>query len=151
MGSAIDQRWSWCRGPDEAYPSYIHTYIHIYIYTYIHTYNIVEQRTKTVLFFSETRSAVVTQRRFRVHFQTRWAPSFKIIHKLYNRFNNDGSVLARKRRQPSSVLPPENIDAIKVALQKRPSKSTRKADLNPCNYFFGDSLRKKFFRKSRKQ
>jgi hypothetical protein len=55
-----------------------------------------EQCVKTMLFFTETESAVVTQRRFRAHFQTHWAPSFKTIHKLYNQFNNDGSVLERK-------------------------------------------------------
>jgi hypothetical protein len=60
----------------------------------------VKQRIKTVLFFTETRSAAVTQRQFHAHFQTQWAPSFKIIPKLYNQFNNYGSVLERKRRQP---------------------------------------------------
>jgi hypothetical protein len=72
----------------------------------------VEQRVKTVLFFIETRSVVVTQRWFRAHFQTRRAPSFKTIHKLHNQFNNDGSVLERKRRRPSSVRSLENIDAV---------------------------------------
>jgi hypothetical protein len=38
------------------------------------------------------------------------APSFKTIRKFYNEFNNDGSVLERKRRR-----------------QRSPSKSTRKA------------------------
>jgi hypothetical protein len=80
----------------------------------------VEQRIKTVLFFTETRSVVVTQRQFRAHFQSRCAPSFKIIHKLFNQFNNE-------RRRPSSVRSPENIDAVRVALQRGPSKSTRKA------------------------
>jgi hypothetical protein len=55
----------------------------------------VEQCIKTVLFFTETRSVVVTQRRFRANFQTRWAPSFKTTHKLYNQFNNDGSALEK--------------------------------------------------------
>jgi hypothetical protein len=87
----------------------------------------VEQRIKRVLFSTETLSVVVTQRRFRVHFQTPWAPSFKTIHKLYNQFNNDESVLERKRRRLSSVRSPENTDAVRVALQGSPSKSTRKA------------------------
>jgi hypothetical protein len=78
----------------------------------------IEQRIKTVLFFSETRSAVVTQRRFRVHFQTQWAPSFKTIYKLYNQFNKEGSLLERKRRRPWSVRFPENVDAVRVALRK---------------------------------
>jgi hypothetical protein len=66
-----------------------------------------EQRTKTVLSFIETRSAVVTQRWFHAHFQTQWAPSFKTIHKLHNQFNNDGSVLERKCHRPSTLTLPE--------------------------------------------
>jgi hypothetical protein len=70
---------------------------------------------------------VVTQRRYHVHFQTRWAPSFKTIYKFYNQFNNDGSLLEIKHRRPSSVQSPENTDDVRVALQKSPSKSTNKA------------------------
>jgi hypothetical protein len=83
----------------------------------------IEERMKTVLFFTETRSVLVTQRLFLVHFHTRLAPSFKIIHK---HCNNDGSVLERKRRRPASVPSPENISAVWVALQRSPSKSTWK-------------------------
>jgi hypothetical protein len=63
----------------------------------------VEQCIKTVLFFTEIRSVVATQWQFRTHFQMWWVPSFKTIHKYYNKFNNDGSVLARKRHRPSFV------------------------------------------------
>jgi hypothetical protein len=84
----------------------------------------VEQRIKTAMFFIETRSVVVTQTQFCAHFQTRWVSSFKRIHKLYNQFNNDDSVLDRKRRRPSSVRSPENGDTVRVVLH---SKSTRKA------------------------
>jgi hypothetical protein len=87
----------------------------------------VEQRIKTVLFFTEIRSVVVTQTWFHSHFHTRWAPSFKTIHKLYNQFNNGGSVQEKKCHQPSSVHSLENIDAVRVALQRSTSKSTRKA------------------------
>jgi hypothetical protein len=55
----------------------------------------VEQCIKTV-FFTETRSVVVTRRRFGVNFQMLCAPSFKTIHKFYSQFNNDGLVLERK-------------------------------------------------------
>jgi hypothetical protein len=72
----------------------------------------VEQRIKAVLFFTETRSVVVTQRWFHAHFQTRWAPSFKTIHKLYNQFNNNGSVLEMERLRPSSMRSPENVGNI---------------------------------------
>jgi hypothetical protein len=56
-----------------------------------------------------------------------WAPSFKTIHKLCIQFNNDGSVLERKRRWPSSVCSPENIDAVRVVLQRNPIKSRKDA------------------------
>jgi hypothetical protein len=49
------------------------------------------------------------------------------IFKLYNQFNNDGSVLERKRHWPPSVSSSENSDAVRVALQRSPSISTRKA------------------------
>jgi hypothetical protein len=68
---------------------------------------------EAVLFFTEIRNVVVTQRRFRAHFQTRWVPSLKTIRKLYNQFNNDGSMLERKRRRPSSVRSPENSGGAK--------------------------------------
>jgi hypothetical protein len=87
----------------------------------------VEQRIKALLFFTETRSVVVTQRWICADFQTGWAPSFKGINKFYNQFNNDGSVLERKRHWPSSVRSPENTDAVGVALQRSPDKPTRKA------------------------
>jgi hypothetical protein len=61
-----------------------------------------------VLLYIETRSVVVTQRRFPAHSQTRWAPSFKTIHKLCNQFNDDGSVLESKCYRPSSVRSLEN-------------------------------------------
>jgi hypothetical protein len=49
------------------------------------------------------------------------------IYKLDTQFNNDGLVLERKRRRPSSVRSLENIDAVRVALQRSPSISTKKA------------------------
>jgi hypothetical protein len=87
----------------------------------------IEQHIKTASFYTETRSVVVTQRWFHAHFQVQWVPSFKMIHKLYNQLNNDGSLLERKLFQPSSVHSPENTDAVEVVLQRSPSKSTRKA------------------------
>jgi hypothetical protein len=70
---------------------------------------------------------MVERRYFRAHFQMRWAPSFKIIQKFYNEFNNDCSVLERNRRRPSSVRSPENSDAVGVEMRRSPSNSTRKA------------------------
>jgi hypothetical protein len=85
----------------------------------------VKQRMKPVSFFTETRSVVVTQRRFRAYFQTRWASSFKTVNKLYIQFNNDGSVFEKKHRRPSCLRSPENIDAVRAALPRNPSKSNK--------------------------
>jgi hypothetical protein len=85
------------------------------------------ERIKTVLFFTETRSVVGKQRLFRAHFQTQCVSSFKTIHNLYNQFNNHGSVLEMKRLRLSFVRYLENIDTVRMALQRSPSKSTRKA------------------------
>ena len=42
----------------------------------------VDQKVKVVLFYAETKSVVATQRRFRVHFGTRWAPRKQKIYGL---------------------------------------------------------------------
>ena len=42
----------------------------------------VVQKVKVVLFYAETKSVVVTQRWFRAHFGTRWAPYKQIIYRL---------------------------------------------------------------------
>ena len=42
----------------------------------------VDQKVKVVLFYAETKSAVATQRRFRAHVGTRWAPCKQTIYRL---------------------------------------------------------------------
>ena len=42
----------------------------------------VDQKVKAVLFYAETKSVVATQRRFRAHFGTRWAPCKQSIYRL---------------------------------------------------------------------
>ena len=42
----------------------------------------VDRKVKVVLFYAETKSVVVTQRRFRAHFGTRWAPYKQEIYIL---------------------------------------------------------------------
>ena len=42
----------------------------------------VDQKVKVVLFYAETKSAVSTQRRFRAHFGTTWAPCKQTIYRL---------------------------------------------------------------------
>jgi hypothetical protein len=88
----------------------------------------VQQRTQTVLFFAETKRDVETQRRFRARFGTRWAPAPKTIHRLHQQFQQDGTVLEKKRARAASVRSPHNIEAVRVAMQRRPRKSTRKAE-----------------------
>ena len=39
----------------------------------------VDQKVKVVLFYAEIKSVVATQRRFRAHFGTRWAPCKQTI------------------------------------------------------------------------
>ena len=42
----------------------------------------VDQKVKVVLFYAETKSVVATQRPFRAHFGTRWAPCKQTIYRL---------------------------------------------------------------------
>ena len=42
----------------------------------------VDQKVKVVLFYVETKSVVATQRRFRAHFGTGWAPCKQTIYRL---------------------------------------------------------------------
>ena len=42
----------------------------------------VDQNVKVILFYAETKSVVATQRRFLVHFGTRWAPCEQAIYRL---------------------------------------------------------------------
>ena len=42
----------------------------------------VDQKVKVVLLYAETKSVVATQRRFRAHFGTRWAPFKQKIYRL---------------------------------------------------------------------
>ena len=42
----------------------------------------VDQKVKVVLFYAETKSVAATQRHFRAHFGTRWAPCKQKIYRL---------------------------------------------------------------------
>ena len=42
----------------------------------------VDQKVKVVLFYTETKSAVATERRFPANFGTRWAPCKQTIYRL---------------------------------------------------------------------
>ena len=87
----------------------------------------VDQKVKVLLFYAETKSVVATQRRFHAHFGTRWAPCKQTIYRLCQQFETNGSVLEKKWPHPASVHIPANIEAVRVALTRSPSKSTRRA------------------------
>ena len=42
----------------------------------------VDQKVEVALFYAETKSVVATQRRFRAHFGTSWAPCKQTIYRL---------------------------------------------------------------------
>ena len=42
----------------------------------------VDQKVKVVLFYTETKNLVATQRRFRANFGTRWVPCKQAIYRL---------------------------------------------------------------------
>ena len=42
----------------------------------------VDQKVKVVLFYTERKSVVATQRRFRAHFGTKWASCKQTIYRL---------------------------------------------------------------------
>ena len=42
----------------------------------------VDQKVKVILFYAETKSVVASQRRFRAHFGTSWAPCKQTIYRL---------------------------------------------------------------------
>ncbi|KDR23683.1 hypothetical protein L798_11158 [Zootermopsis nevadensis] len=88
----------------------------------------VEQRAKLVLLYAETKSVTVTKRRFRQHFGTRWAPAKNTIYRLFRQFENNGTVLEPKRRRVSQVRSPENVEAVRVTMERSPTKSTRRAE-----------------------
>ena len=69
----------------------------------------VGQNVKVVLFYAETKSLVETQRGFRAHFGTRWAPCKQTIYRLRQKFETNGSVLEKKRLRTASVRTPAKL------------------------------------------
>ena len=78
----------------------------------------VDQKVKVVLFYAETKSVVVTQRRFRAHFGARWTPCKQKICRLFQQYETNGSVLEKKRPRPASVRTPANMEAVKTCVEK---------------------------------
>ncbi|PSN40814.1 hypothetical protein C0J52_21983 [Blattella germanica] len=85
------------------------------------------QKVKTVLFYTETNSFVNTQRHFRVHYRTIWAPCRQTVYRLMDKFETGGNFLEKKRQRAATVRTPENIESVRVALTRSPGESTLRA------------------------
>jgi hypothetical protein len=87
----------------------------------------VQQKEQTFLFVVETRSVLEMQRRFCARFGMQWAPAAKSIHRLHQKFQQDGTVLEKKHKHATSVHSPQNIEGVTAATQRSPGKTTWKA------------------------
>ena len=88
-----------------------------------------DQKSKLVQFYWQTNSIILTQRKFRAHFQTRDAPDRKTILRLCEQFLREGSInnLNKGRSGRKAVArTPETIAKVKAAINDDPSKSLRK-------------------------
>ena len=88
-----------------------------------------EQKSKLVQIYWETKSIVLTQRKFRSHFKTRDTPDRKTILRLCEQFLREGSITnLNKGRSGRKALArtPESIKKVKSAIDDDPSKSLRK-------------------------
>ena len=88
----------------------------------------VPQRTKIVEFYLlSQKSIILTQRRYRAHFNTRDALTKKTIRAVVAKFGETGSVRDRsKTGRPRSARNPENIERVRESLNDVPSTSTRR-------------------------
>ncbi|XP_043224374.1 uncharacterized protein LOC122382732 [Amphibalanus amphitrite] len=87
-----------------------------------------EEKAKIVQFYWDSKSVVVTQRKFRSHFKTRKAPSYNSILRLTEQFVREGDLgnLSRKSSgRKKTTRTPENIEKVKHLVRKQPSKSSR--------------------------
>lgn len=88
-----------------------------------------QERIKIVEFYLLTNSIVTTQRRFRLHFNVRYAPAKNTIQNLVENFKRKGSVLNQNRGasgRPVSVRTGEKIEAVRSSVVEDPNKSYRK-------------------------
>ncbi|KDR23787.1 hypothetical protein L798_11362 [Zootermopsis nevadensis] len=102
----------------------------------------LEQRTKLVLLYAETKSVIVTQRRFRKHFGTRWAPAKNTIYRLFQLFENNGTVL-----EPKHTTFGERILSHRFPQRHQCGRiwPPHSPDINPCYYFLWGFLKEQVF------
>lgn len=86
------------------------------------------QRVKIIEFFySCQRSIVLTQRKYRQHFNTRSAPTAFMIRSLVGRFEELGSVADRPGRGAHrNIRTEDNVETVRQSVADDPSVSTRR-------------------------
>ncbi|PSN56814.1 hypothetical protein C0J52_02670 [Blattella germanica] len=108
---------------------------------------ITQQRVKTVLLNAETKSVVLTQRRFRQNFNTRWAPvkkkSLDCIGslKLMKCHNQSNHVCFKSDHLKMTVL----HTLLGQHKEERPHWAPHSPDINPCDYFLWGFLKEQVF------
>jgi hypothetical protein len=85
-----------------------------------HDVLMIEQRTTVVVFFAKTKKAAANQRRFRAVFLTLVASARNIIE-------GQGGMKEEKRPRVGAVRTPDKVEALCVATQRIPRKSTGRA------------------------
>ena len=95
-----------------------HPFLHIKMAT-------ARQKSQCVLWFNETKSATVVQRRFLPQFG-RPAPNVKTIKNWYEKFTETGSVGDRGRTGRPRV-DRHIVEEVQQAFERNPSKSVRKS------------------------
>ncbi|PSN44290.1 hypothetical protein C0J52_12960 [Blattella germanica] len=99
---------------------------------------ITQERAKTVLLYVETKSVVLTQRGFRQHFNTRWAPVKNTIYRQYRQFETNE--MPEPKQPCCSILFSINTK------KKGHIWPPHSPDINPCDYFLWGLLKEQVFR-----
>ena len=88
-----------------------------------------EHKTKLVHFYFETKSIIVTQRKFKAHFKVKTAPRRSTILGVVHKFLREGSVENLNKRfsgRKRSARTPEATAKAQDAIAKSPKKSCRR-------------------------
>ena len=89
----------------------------------------IEQRSKIVKFYLETKSLVQTQREYRKHFGVKEAPSVTSIKKIVQKFEVHGTCHNRNKGNSGrrvSARTELNIDTVRESTVRSPKKSIRR-------------------------
>lgn len=89
----------------------------------------IEQKTKIVEFYLETKSWVGVKRAYQRHFNVKTSPDPKTLREVVMKFRTEGTVhnLNKKRSgRPKTVRTVENVDAVRQSVTQSPNKSLRR-------------------------